>query len=1176
MDKQTALNMVGPSSSTSSSSSTPTTSNSSSTPTTSSSSSTPSTSSSAKHGTFSKIPKGFLHRQNLINLRSVKGNQCFKNSFLTSSHFFDVLADKKNPHALSSYKKYEQLYYGINDMADATLKMIKSFAKKNNISIKIFEIIEDKYRVVQHFNKKETKIVNILRFLINVKTSTYHLVGIKDIELISNNRFRCGTYKKVKQYQCSLCNKKFVLEKSLKKHEPFCSGKGSQLLFSKDEKSNYLDCPKAEKSLPPPFSIYYDFETCRIFSDTNCKFKKCKHSKNEDGICNQATLVPITCSAVIVIKNRQILDSQFFFGSDCSDNFLKYLLEKEEFLIEEMSKYVSLIFSEEEEKKHNEAILCDYCDIFFSLSDKARLKTRHHCHYTGRYIGAYCATCNLSAKQKSYIPCYAHNGSSFDTHLIFQSFVKNQSQFKDVEIECLTKNSEKFKTFSLNSFQFIDTLSFFNCSLDKLAKTETDLNKFVVTQQSPYIKKNDPNYDKKLKYLTVKPSFPYDYLSFETIYSVKFPSKENFYNSLTDQHITDEEYEKSLEMYNLFECKNFLDYVKLYNFTDVYLLADLFLNFCDCILTNFKISPQSKFISISQLSYDCMRLYVYEKNFRPRTYTFDDKLFMEETYNMIRGGQTLINRRAEISSNLENELFFKMNSSQKLEYLELKKNIYLDSVKKQGKKLKFKCSKKGCNQYMFSENVPKHEILCAEHETVTCLYLDRTALYSEAMCLPMPYSDYEILNDDEIRTLNYNFKNLSLDQLDKKFPDNAEVGYILVVDLQVPKNVQDKICEYPPLMQKEIIKNENLSPYSQNMYKKLFGDQKKSSEKMISSVSDKQNYFIAIRNLKFLLKLGVKLKVISKGYSFIQKPWLAPYVNHLIFLRKNAKSDFEKSLFKLMSNSIFGKFLTNIYQFLDSRFITCPEKFFLYQSLGDIKDFVIHSETLLQIFRAPPLLFCGRPRIIGSMILENAKLIMYQFVFDVLMKRFDSPRVLYGDTDSVIISVKNVSFEQALKTLEDTLDTTNIKSVPSLKNSKRYGDLGYFKSETQFNEVSLFTGLRKKCYLYECSNEIFKVMKGVKKSNFKDVALLDFLECLLNFKEKNLNFYSILSKKHIIYHSEQTKLALSPFDDSNFYMDCGICANRYGHYLNSTSHCNNLECQKVKFLLNILYSTLKK
>ena len=67
-----------------------------------------------------------------------------------------------------------------------------------------------------------------------------------------------------------------------------------------------------------------------------------------------------------------------------------------------------------------------------------------------------------------------------------------------------------------------------------------------------------------------------------------------------------------------------------------------------------------------------------------------------------------------------------------------------------------------------------------------------------------------------------------------------------------------------------------------------------------------------IKSLKQALNHGLKLKKIHRIIEFNQKAWLQPYIDMNTELRKLAKDDFEKDIFKLMNNAVFRKTMENI------------------------------------------------------------------------------------------------------------------------------------------------------------------------------------------------------------------------------------------------------------------------
>ena len=139
----------------------------------------------------------------------------------------------------------------------------------------------------------------------------------------------------------------------------------------------------------------------------------------------------------------------------------------------------------------------------------------------------------------------------------------------------------------------------------------------------------------------------------------------------------------------------------------------------------------------------------------------------------------------------------------------------------------------------------------------------------------------------------------------KSYDENNDKGYTLEVDAKYPKKLHDLHSDLPFLP------------------KRMKTDKCK---KLVCNLRNKKKYVVHIKSLKQALNHGLKLKKIHRIIEFNQEAWLKPYIDMNTELRKLAKDDFEKDLFKLMNNAVFGKTVENIRKHRDIKLVTTDKK----------------------------------------------------------------------------------------------------------------------------------------------------------------------------------------------------------------------------------------------------------
>ena len=177
-------------------------------------------------------------------------------------------------------------------------------------------------------------------------------------------------------------------------------------------------------------------------------------------------------------------------------------------------------------------------------------------------------------------------------------------------------------------------------------------------------------------------------------------------------------------------------------------------------------------------------------------------------------------------------------------------------------------------------------------------------------------------------------------------------GYILEVGLEYPKELHDLHRDHPLAPEIMSVSENMLSPVQKEMHKAYYGkdaSDEKTKTKLILNVMDKKKYVLHISALKFYLEHGLKLKKVHRVISFNQADFLKPYIDFHTEKRKNAKTEFEKDLFKLLNNAVYGKALENVRNQIDFALVNTPERFQKLVNKPSYKHRRIINESLVGV-----------------------------------------------------------------------------------------------------------------------------------------------------------------------------------------------------------------------------------
>ena len=239
-------------------------------------------------------------------------------------------------------------------------------------------------------------------------------------------------------------------------------------------------------------------------------------------------------------------------------------------------------------------------------------------------------------------------------------------------------------------------------------------------------------------------------------------------------------------------------------------------------------------------------------------------------------------------------------------------------------------------------------------------------------------------------------------------------------------------------------------------------------KKLVCNLLNKKKYVVHIKSLKQALNHGLKLKKIYRIIEFNQEAWLKQYINMNTELRKVAKNDFEKDLFKLMNNSVFGKTMENIRKHRDIKLVTTNKRRSKLASEPNYHTINLIPENLSIIEMNKTKVKMNKPIYLGLSISEISKILMYEFWYDYMKLKYgENVKLCYMDTDSFIMNIKTEDFYKDIANdVEKRFDTSNYEVDRPLSTRKNKKVIGLMKDELGGKIVMEFITLTPKPYSY--------------------------------------------------------------------------------------------------------------
>ena len=397
---------------------------------------------------------------------------------------------------------------------------------------------------------------------------------------------------------------------------------------------------------------------------------------------------------------------------------------------------------------------------------------------------------------------------------------------------------------------------------------------------------------------------------------------------------------------------------------------------------------------------------------------------------------------------------------------------------------------------------------------------DVCSLYSYIMSQKLPISNYKF-----VPKFNKN-----------RYGQNKNYSCLLNVEIYTTKKVLNNktLSQFPALISKTKISYDQLSDFQRKNFKENY----KSSEKLISHLGYDKNSYISFEMYEMMKSLGYKINI-KRVLEYKHDNFMIPYIDFLF-----EKKSFYKSIgdigmlntFKMLANSLFGVTLTRCEKFKNFKIVANENQVDeqVKKPNFNCRNIINQNLAILEMEKASVVY--SYPILIGSIILQNSKAHMYNYLYKVYPKLFGNDyKVLYIDTDSICAKL-NMTHEKYIEILEKNIDL--------------FGkDIGQIEPECLDNPIQEGVFLSSKSCSYICKNDIPNNKHKMKNnilhrkgiSNSYSQKYIDhnlFKETLLNNdKPGKISFNTISVKNQQISTNKITKNNIEFLNDKRYIKD---------------------------------------
>ena len=1109
---------------------------------------------SRRGGSFIPTPKGVKGKHGYVNVDNSKevgdqpDNFCFKYAVCAALFRHQLPAKKRirmdcltNP---KTWRPFMQKLDWSGISYPSSLQDVDRFEENNqDVAIHVWGMEEEDdgsgyIEVVRLSKTRDRPRTVYLLLLSDPVAESHHFTTIMNI-----GAFRRGDReKKCKKWPCNKCTRLMNSEKLLKQHiargcDAECTG-AIPVMPSMNKPIRHEDCAN-KKSRHHQNWIASDFEAyLQNVNEAGEAQRACpKNAQKVHEVLSYSFLQLIWTEKngneifKRVLKVRAEGQSQHEFVKQYMDDIKQTTFEVYRYFIQNEP----LNLTKEEQEGIMSAKKCCICNKAFKNRKDPR--DRHHEHPTGLYLGPAHPQCNLLRHDWHFDnPVFFHNLKGYDAKHILYGCGKELDnndpecmtldELFDGEVNTIAESSEKLKVIAWKprfskeqqdgrrppqiTVTFKDSMAFIPGSLAKAVESlcASDQRRLKLRQATLF--QNLKDYVMTLPLADKRP------------HTVK--------NAM-----------ELLKRKGVF-CYDFVDSIKALSI-DHLPPQEAF----DNMLTGEKCCDDDyKHASLVWATFDCRTLLDYHNIYLPTDVALLADVF--ENFRQICRKYYKLDPCAYISGpQMFWDCMLKMTGVA-LDQL-VDKGMYelFERGKRGGSTFLAEMWAKANNKYIEGSDLSTdavHNFLC---------YLDSNNLYGWAMCQALPEKDFAWVADHKLGNLPCE----NVEQNDKK-------GYTLEVDMYLPREHHRALVDFPPLAERRLIPEKELSPYDAHMIKRADGWDKFQVDKdrkdlLINHLKPVERYVVSHYMLQLLMQLGYKVTKVHRAVSYTQRAWMKPYIDFNTEMRrkaKNAGDELMADFFKLCNVSNFGKTIENVRNYGSSKFAYNQKSCFKLFTSPAYKSSTHINENLCLVHLHKQKIELNKPIYVGQTILDISKMYMADFYHNKLKKFYgDRVRLMYSDTDSLVLNIQTEDVFEDLKGehLKQCFDFHGSKHNTS---NVEYMTPGPFKFEFGPDQhVKEWCGVTIKVYGVEMAempaDYAFKykpyktTSKGFKMPNTKGSLDL-YRKAIFEHQHQKVKVNSIRSTKQKLFTIQQEKIGANPgFGGKRFALEPDHENHRY-------------------------------